>query len=55
MIMGFYEFFPLRKLRNNTLSSAVNGGGVVCKISVTHLRSVKYVFSASLCKNLMMA
>lgn len=26
-IVEFYDFFPLRKARNNTLRSAINGGG----------------------------
>lgn len=54
-IVEGFEVFLFRKLKNNTVSSAVNNGGLVLKITVSHLRSAKCALSASLCKNPMMA
>lgn len=50
-----FEVFHLRKQKNHALSSAVNNGRLVFKITVSCLRSAECAFSASLCKNLMMA
>lgn len=51
-IVEFYDF-PLRKVRNNTLRSAINGGGGAGGGCLNHSFMSKKGLSASLCENIM--